>query len=81
MIIDTCKTIENMINNCVIKKWVNITIDDSKAKGKLFHSMELNIDEKGKHLTQRLADVCREIGWFNGEGLWIKIEEDRICLS
>jgi len=85
MINNTCYTIKSLLEdkNFNPTKVVDVSIDNSEAKGKLFWKMKIGVDKDKAFFLEHLKSICLAIGHANGEGLWIKInyEECEIDIS
>lgn len=79
---DTIEAIDSALKHTkTIGKITQLKIDDSEAEGKWFWKMAIQVQEGFEHLLDKIEPMCKNIGWLNGEGLWIKTEGRWIWLS
>lgn len=79
---DTIDAIDSALKHTkAIGKINQLKIDDSEAEGKWFWKMAIQVQAGFEHLLEPIKRVSKDIGWLNGEGLWIKTEGRWIWLS
>jgi len=79
---DTTKAIREALNHCkALSKITCIDISDKEANGKWFWKMKIQVEKGFEHLLNKIEPMCKNIGWLNEEGLWIKREGRWLWLS
>ncbi len=81
MHINTCKAIKDVLERVVIQDRIqDIDIDNKEARGDSFYKMLIKVKRGQREFLPRLRELCREIGWMNGEGLWTDIKNRELIL-